>query len=177
MDHSAYYREHPPRCTRGFAVSVADLTGVAWDGHGEALNPVFAVSCRCGSRFHKIHGYQWRNPDFNNMEVVLSPIELSCTACSARTLLVDTAIHGYDSELGNGSATVRAQGSAAEVPCEKCSATSLQVYIRFEYPEDLFDGEFDDFPGGKEDLFSWVSVAARCSQCGSLSTPVEFECA
>ena len=177
MDQLAYYRDHSPRCARHFATSIADLVGVVWDGHGEELNTVFATACRCGNPYHRVHGYKWRNPDFDDAEVVLSPIELTCTVCGLCNALIDTDIHGYDSELGNESTNVRAQGVRAELNCEKCDASALEIFVRFEYPPDLFDGDFDDFSGGKEDLFTWVTVAARCSGCAALSTLVEFECA
>lgn len=177
VDQLAYYRGHPPRCTRPFAISNTDLPDVAWDGHGQEMNTVFALACRCGNRYHGIHGYKWRNPDFDDVEVVLSPIELSCTACKSRNLLIDTNFHGYDPEMGHSSGNARGRGTPTEVHCDTCDGGALQVYIRFEYPKDHFDGGVDHFPGGKEDLFTWVSVAVHCPECGSLSIPIDFECA
>jgi hypothetical protein len=32
------------------------------------------------------------------------------------------------------------------------------VFARFEYPDDLFDGDFTEFAGREEDLFTWFSL-------------------
>ena len=103
MDQAAYYRSHPPRCIAGFVARPTELPGTEFDGHvtmsqldldvpsgvrieaPEHINPVFALSCRCGGTRHYVHAYRWVNPDFNNATVYLSPLVLECAACGKLT--------------------------------------------------------------------------------------------
>src|SRR5262249_36215467 len=156
---ASYFRSHPPRCIAGFVAWPAELPGVQFDGHvsmsqldfevppgvtidaPEHINPVFALSCRCGGNRHYVHSYRWVNPDYGSAVVTLSPLVLECPACRKRTDLLDTDVHGYDSELGHGSATVRGQGDRVVFECLDCGRQPLEVFVRFEYPDDLFDGD------------------------------------
>jgi ribosomal protein S27E len=153
------------------------MPDVQWDGHGEETNTVFSLVCRCGGRQFELRGFKWRNPDFHNMEVFLSPIELKCLTCATSEVVFDSAKHGYDAALGHGSSTVRAKGAPGTYACEKCGGSTFMSVARFEYTDDLFDGSFDDFAGGKEELFTWASIAVTCAKCGQLSIPGDFECA
>src|SRR5262245_61860937 len=114
MDQASYFRSHPPRCITGFVARPTELPGVEFDGHvsisqlnfevppgvtidaPEHVNPVFALSCRCGGDRHYVHCHRWANPDFRNQFVTLSPLDLECAGCRAITPLLDTDAHGYD---------------------------------------------------------------------------------
>ena len=127
MDPSSHFLSHPPRCIAGFTVRPAELPGLEIDGHvwtsqpnfevrqgvtidaPEHTNPLFALSCRCGSNRLYVHCHRWANPAFHNEVVTLSPIDLECAACGTTTPLLDTDAHGYDAELGHGTATARAR--------------------------------------------------------------------
>jgi hypothetical protein len=195
MDQASYFRTHPPRCVAGFSARPTGLPGVEFDGHvsmsqldfgappgvtidaPEHINPVFALSCRCGSDRHYVHCYRWVNAAFNNAVVILSPLVLECAACRTMTELLDTGVHGYDSELGHGSATVRAQGDRVVFECPSCGRQPLEAFARFEYPDDLFDGDFPEFDGREQDLFTWFSLVGRCPQCSQMLPIADFECA
>ncbi|HET6881455.1 MAG TPA: hypothetical protein VFI31_14935 [Pirellulales bacterium] len=195
MDQKEYYRNHPPRCIAGFGVQSAELPEVQFDGHPsfsdikgkfpglqieapEHINTIFLLSCRCGSDKHHVIAHAWANPEQPDQFVFLSPIALRCVACRTVTELLDTAVHGHDAELGNGSATMRAQGKREEVECAGCDLHKiLQVFVRFEYPDDLLAEQVTEHKGRQQDLFTWFSLVARCAKCGSLLPVADYECA
>jgi hypothetical protein len=143
----------------------------------EHVNPVFALACTCGGRRHYVHGYRWINADFHNAVVFLSPLVLECAACGKMTDLLDSDAHGYDAELGHGSASARAEGDRVVFECPKCGRQPFEAFARFEYPDDLFDGDFPEFAGREQDLFTWFSLVGRCAQCSELLPVADFECA
>src|SRR5579883_1993364 len=164
MDQAGYFRSHPPRCIAGFTARPVELPGVEFDGHPsmsrlnfepppgvtidapEHSTPLFALSCRCGNGRHYVHGYRWTNPTCHTV-VFLSPLVLECAACGKMTDLLDTDVHGYDAELGHGTATARARGTPVVFECPTCGRLPLETVVRFEYPDDLFDGDFPEFVG------------------------------
>ena len=195
MDPRSYIHSHPPRCIARFIARPTELPGLEFDGHAsrshldikvppgvtieaqEQVNPVFSLSCRCGSIWHYVHCYRWVNPDYMNEIVTLSPLVLECAACRMKTDLLDTDIHGYDSELGHGSATARAQGDRVAFECPSCGPQPLETFVRFEYLDDLFDGDFPEFVGREQELFTWFSLVGRCLQCSQVLAVADFECA
>jgi hypothetical protein len=195
MDQANYFRCHPPRCLAGFAVRSTELPGVEFDGHvsksqlnlevpkgvtidaPEHMNPVFALFCQCGGARHYVHCYRWINADFNNAVVTLSPLALQCADCRKTTDLLDTDVHGYDSELGHISSTVRAQGTQVVFECPKCGRQALEAFVRFEYSDDLFDGDFPEFAGREQELFTWFNLVGRCPRWSHLLPVADFECA
>jgi hypothetical protein len=92
------------------------------------------------------------------------------------TELLDTDVHGYDSEQGHGSATVRGEGERVVFECPSCGHQPLEAFVRFEYTDDLFDGDFADFADREQDLFTWFSLVGRCLRCSELLPVVDFEC-
>lgn len=195
MDQASYLRSHPPRCLAGFISRPTELPGVGFDGHvsmsqvdfdappgvtihaPEHLNPVFALSCQCGNSRHYVHAYRWVNPDYNNAVVLLSPLVLECAACEKMTELLDTDLHGYDGELEHGSSTARGEGEQVVFECPNCGRQPLDAFVRLEYPDDLFDGDFPEFAGREQDLFTWFSLMGKCPQCSHLLAVADFECA
>lgn len=195
MDQPSYFQNHPPRCIVGFVARPTTLPGVVFDGHvsmsqlnfavppgvtihaPEHINPVFALSCRCGSDQHYVHCYRWSNPDYRNQVVILSPLDLECAACRTITPLLDTDTHGYDAELGHGAATARGQGERGVFECPTCGRQPFQAFVRFEYPDDLFDGDLPEFNGREQELFTWFNLVGRCPQCSQVLPVADFECA
>ncbi len=180
-DQAVYYASHPPGCIGGFRSKPVRLKGVQFDGHlsPPELNPHFQLFCTCGHDHHAVTGYHWRNPDYHNDQVFLSPISLRCASCGKESELIDTDRHGYDAELSGMVATVRAKGTLGEYPCPKCGTNAVQVFVRFEYPDDVLDFE-EDYPkhrGRLQELFSWFSAVGKCPNCSQLFPIADFECA
>jgi hypothetical protein len=190
--HAAYYWSHPPRCIAGFTATPAALPGVVFDGHASVppvpvpgvviegadhLNTVFLLTCVCGHDRHFVLGYHWRNPDFSNESVFLSPLSLRCASCGKETELIDTDRHGYDAELGGVVATALGEGERGEYRCDWCGVLPFQVCVRFENSADVFTRDFEEFRGREQDLFSWFSAVGRCSGCSRLLAIADFECA
>jgi hypothetical protein len=193
-DHLAFFRTHPPRCIAGFRAQPVEMPNVTFDGHAsppqldteapgvriegcEHTNPVFWLFCSCGCNSHFVLGHYWRNPDYRNELVFLSPLALRCSACGKITELFDTAIHGYDAESGGISACCRGEGERTEFACETCGPQQLQVFARFEYPDDLLGPDSEQYRGREQDLFSWFSLLGKCLRCGRLVEVTDFECA
>lgn len=143
----------------------------------EHINPVFELLCRCGGDRHFVHCYRWTNPDYDSDPITLSPIDLECEVCRTITALLDTDIHGYDPEVGAGSATRRAEGERVVFECPICGRQPFQMFARFEYSDDLFDRNYSEFAGKEQELFSWFSLVGRCSQCSQMLPIADFECA
>jgi hypothetical protein len=61
--------------------------------------------------------------------------------------------------------------------CPECGRQPLDVFARFEYPYELFDQDFPEFAGRKQDLFSWFSLLGKCRRCAQLLVVANFECA
>ncbi|HZD59244.1 MAG TPA: hypothetical protein VE439_02165 [Anaerolineae bacterium] len=195
MDQASYFRNNPPRCIAGFIVRPTELPLAEFDGHvsisqiktdvpagvtihaPEHFNPIFALFCECGGSRHYVHGYRWTNPDFHNAVVFLSPLVLECAVCGKETDLLDTDVHGYDAELGNGAATVRAKGDRVAYECANCGRQPFDIFVRFEYPDDLFDSDSPEFAGREQDLFTWFSLVGKCPQCSQMLDVADFECA
>jgi hypothetical protein len=176
MSDLSYLLTHPPRCLSGFVkVALPDgLLDVAFDGHGEDWNPVFALSCRCGNAEFKLTGFSVIEPEYS---LFLSPIEATCTSCGDVTPVLDTDVHGYDAELGHGSTTRRAEGNPCAFHCPRCSSDRGSLFMRFEFAQDLFDSDFDTGSIEKQDLFTWVSCVSQCSNCSRQNLVSDFECA
>lgn len=195
MNQSEYFRNNPPRCISDFISKPTALPGAEFDDHlslsqlesnipsgvkidaPEYSNPVFSLSCNCGGQRHFVHCYRWINPDFHNAVVFLSPIVLECAACKKTTELFDTDKHGYDGELGHGSASARAEGDRVVFECPKCGREPFSIFVRFELPDDLFDGDFPEFVGREQDLFTWFFVLGTCAKCSQLKDIADFESA
>ena len=172
-----YFENNPPRCLDGFDVMPVELVGAVFDGHGEALNPVFQVRCKCGYDKGILSGYFWVNPDYaNDKELFISPITITCGECKRTQELIDTDKHGYDVELGSFSCTGRGLGRHGSYACPKCGQENMEIFVRFEYSEELFDDDFAEAKGREQDLFSWFSLHGRCDQCGATLDITDFEC-
>jgi hypothetical protein len=89
---------------------------------------------------------------------------------------LDTDVHGYDGEYGHNPVTNRG-GEPEPGICEVCGAAPHELYVRFEYPDDLLDEARP--PEGKkpEDFFSWFTLIGGCLLGGSYSVLADFECA
>ena len=74
-------------------------------------------------------------------------------------------------------ATARGRGNPVVYECPKCGRQPLDVFARFEYPDDLFDGDFTEFAGREQDLFTWFSLLGKCCRCSQLLPVTDFECA
>jgi hypothetical protein len=176
----------------GFTATPVELPDFTFDGHAparaikaagaviegpEILNTVFLLSCACGHEEHHVMGYHWRNPDFGNQLVFLSPIVLRCASCGTETELIDTDQHGYVAEVGGIVATARGEGERGEYRCDQCGPQAFRVYARFEYPAGLFHSKFKKFRGREQDFFSWFTAVGKCPGCSRLLSITDFECA
>lgn len=168
-------RKTPPRCVAGFKVEPATLANVAFDGHGSDLNKVYKLSCTCGHGSFRVLGHHLKNN--RGDDIFVSPLGLECAACGKVTELIDTGEHGYDAELGHGSATIRGEGPRTHFACDKCGVRPMTAFVRFEHSgEELADSFLEEFPDS-QDYFSWFSLVGTCEGCKRTLNVADFECA
>lgn len=158
-----------PRCLAAVAVTPmrAPPEGVnAFDDAG-----FFSVACRCGGAKLRLVGYP--HPDAG----MLCPLDVECVECLLQAPLFDVATHGYDAELGHGCFSMRAIGQRSVFACSHCSGVSFELCLSFSYQiEPIEDWPLED-QQRIQDLFDGFGVTTRCSACGLLDAPVNYECA
>ncbi len=167
-------RTTPPRCLAGFKTEPAELPGVKFDGHGQPLNKVFHLCCTCGSDHFLALGYPLIN---RGVPIFVSPLALQCATCKKVTELIDTKVHGYDSELGHTSATIRGKGERQPFACKTCGVRPMIAYARFEHSDETLYDSTGELIGKEQDLFTWFSLVGRCDGCEQLVNVSDFECA
>ncbi len=131
----------------------------------------FSVACRCGSMKLRLLGYP--HPEAG----MLCPIDVECLGCQRRAPLFDVEAHGYDAELGHGCYSMREIGQRGVFACSQCAAVTFELFVSFSYQID----PIEDWPLEDQvriqNLFDGFGVEARCAGCGTLSSPVSYECA
>jgi hypothetical protein len=168
-------RNTPPRCLDGFKIAPVELKDVAFDGHGSDLNKVYRLACGCGHDRFRVLGHLLKND--RGQAVFVSPLALECADCGTVTELIDTDQHGYDAELGHGSATIRGNGVRTHYACETCGVRPMTAFARFEHSgEELADSFIEQFPN-VQDCFSWFSLLGKCDGCRRMLNVADFECA
>jgi hypothetical protein len=179
----AFYNEHPPYCLAGFSVNPVTLDGITYDGHGEATNSLFQISCQCGGRAHNLIAESaHQRVEMRGEDLVADNFSVKCTACKKQTPLFDAALHGYDAEVSKIEEPTVSKNESPKrylyplvYSCQNCNERAFEIFTRFEYPEDILDDP--EFPNNVHDFFSWFTVVVRCTKCLSVSKPVEYECA
>lgn len=175
MDHADYFRTHPPRCIAKFTATPTELPEVVFESNGEPFNSIFALTCRCGSGKFMVHGHRSIDPDTGNTQL-LSPLSAECSGCGKKTLLFDAAKHGHDGELGQ-SIQKKLKGESVIEDCGECNNLVMELFVRFAYPSDLFDGNYSDFQSREQDLFTWFSLVGRCTGCEQMLGFADAKCA
>jgi len=173
--HSDYLWKHPARCISEFLVEPVELEDERFDGRYDD-NTAFALRCSCGNSKLCILGYYWKNPDSESLFFV-DPLAVKCESCGKTVDLFDGGRDGYDAEIGCGHSREHTQSQAEQFKCDKCGPCAMNLFVGFEYHDDLFSEEFDDFRGREQDLFMWFTVFGRCSKCLRVIAICEFECA
>jgi hypothetical protein len=195
-NQTAYYQAHPPKCIADFLVQPTRLDNIELDGHGssgiypdrlaENPNTVFAIRCQCGSSVHRIvaeseHLVIWRHENL----VIAERYFLECGSCHVRHQCFDRFSHGYDAEasLVEGFSLKEfieikqslRRNEKAMCECVNCKGTTFEVFMRFEYPSDLFDEPL--FEGREQEFFSWFTSIGKCSTCSTIHVFIDYECA
>lgn len=168
-------RNTPPRCLTGFKLGASKFQNIAFDGHGEPLNKVYHLICGCGHDRFRVMGHSVRND--RGVAVFVSPLGLECAKCGMLTELIDTDQHGYDAELGHGSATMRGEGRRTPFTCQACGKSEMTAHARFEHAPDTLQDSTGLFTGREHDLFTWFSLVGQCAECDQLLRVADFECA
>lgn len=175
MNQAEYFQTHAPRCIVKFTTTPTNLPEVAFNDNGESHNSVFALACRCGGRKFSVHGHRTSDPATGTAEL-LSPLFGECKDCGKKTLIFDSAKHGHDGELGQ-SVQPKLKGDSIIDDCGECGNFVMELFARFAYPSDLFDGNYADFQGREQDLFTWFTLVGRCCACQQSLGFADVKCA
>jgi hypothetical protein len=81
----------------------------------------------------------------------------------------------YNGELGLAAAAPE-NVARAEYRCGACGVQPFRLGARFEYPDSLFWGDYEDHRGSEQDLFSWFSLIGECQVCQRKRSVVDLEC-
>jgi hypothetical protein len=165
-EQEAYFRAHPPSALHTLRCSPIELPGYPFDGHGEPVNAVFAITCPCGSR--QFTAARW----VNEQDELGPPISIACGACGASHVIYDDTKDGFDALAGSASPTESRLGNFdafTSVP------PPYEVVMRFEFPSDLLGS--GEFPGREPEAFSWVTVLVKPNDGGPYVLLFDDECA
>jgi hypothetical protein len=158
---------HPPRCLATVAVTPLKEADIS-EEDGEFAH--FALSCLCGNNTWSIAGYA---PE---PELLLSPLSIKCCKCHQIAEIFDIEKHGYDSELGHGCYSRRAEGEKVELHCPCCNKSEFHATAVVSYQ--MEESELDDEETGKaQDLFDTFYLSIVCASCGYKTGVCDYECA
>ena len=158
---------HPPRCLSSVAVAPLKEADIFEEDESFAH---FALSCPCGENTWRVLGYA---PE---PELLLSPLSLKCCKCGRLAEIFDIEKHGYDSELGNGCCSRRAEGEQIELRCANCNKSEFQAaaVVSYQMDESELDGAEKD---KAQDLFDTFYLSILCTNCGHKTGVCDYECA
>lgn len=171
-------RETPPACLEGFQVT--PVLKEPWNHW-----VTWAVSCTCGTDTGRLKGYPLKdyNSEYDGPELFLSPLAFECTSCNKTTEIIDTKLHGYDSECDKlqGKPTLDANSRGSGMPkifaCPHCGETGFQLQVQCAHPHfDLIE-DSPELEPRTQDFFDAFGVRATCKVCGTESNPASYELA
>jgi hypothetical protein len=162
-----YFWNHPPRCVAGFSLKALR----------RERPTTFELICRCSSQTGKILGYPLAkyNRGYHGAEFV-GPLGFLCGHCNKNTEIIDTAVHGYDGEMG-ASVTIRGKGKRSPFECPKCKSAEMTVHVHFEYDGGEIDLKEDEPTITVEDFFGRFSAMGTCANCKNKCSIAAFELA
>jgi hypothetical protein len=169
-EQTAFYRGHPPSALDRLGCRPISLPDHQFDGHGEPVNAIFEVACRCGCKRFAATG--WVNEDND----IGPPVTLFCDECQEQYEIFDEAKHGFDALVtATGGGVSRGREDGSDHPNDfPDPEPPYEVVVRFEFASDLLGG--DEWKGREQDAFTWITVLARKAD-GSVETLIDWECA
>jgi len=166
----AFYRGHPPDALDGLGCKAISLPDYQFDGHGDPVNAIFEVLCRCGSKRFAATGWVDEDNDIG------PPVTLFCDECEEVYDIFDQAKHGFNA-LGaalRGDVSWGRDYDSDHPDDFPDPEPPYEVVVRFEFASDALGGE--KWKGREQNAFTWITVLARKPD-GSLETLIDWECA
>lgn len=182
-DELAYMKGHPPRCLGGLSRSPSLELETFLAEHLGAYATIFSAVCECGAHVLEV-------------ESASSGLtEITCAGCSRARMVFDPGQHGYEGELFLREREQRPR--VAKSACPECGGATCEVALAFQYSGDETEVLRRDERGPvrrllarlarrllglsptiqPEDLFGWVTCAARCEGCQAIREVMDHECA
>jgi hypothetical protein len=154
----------PPRCLSKFRVHRVESTGVGLpipDGFNS-----YALACHCGHDTWRVLG-NW----FENTTEFIGPLFAECSHCGARLRIIDTAVDGYDGEIGDG--IVEDDTPSATWVCSECGSSDGALVASFGYQ---FEPDAEIMPR-LQDYFDAFILTHLCRTSRRTVQVTVFECA
>lgn len=127
----------------------------------------FALTCSCGEAKWRVRGnwFEGETAEF------IGPLFAECSTCGRALRIIDTSIHGYDGEIGDG--IVEEHGAKDLWTCPQCSMHegSLIVSCGYQYDPD------QDIASHPQDFFDAFILTHLCTDSGKPVQITVFECA
>ena len=151
-----------PKCLSNF--NIVDIpTDIKddWAQGPEFLSKL--IKCKCGEEALNVYAS-------SNEEMLLAPIYLECPKCSAKHLIFDPGIHGWDGEIGENASMI------GESEPQLVNTTPQRVIVDYSYqgPENYAELIADGIKN-PEDYFD-VFVVSTANDSGELKEVVSYEC-
>ncbi|MEO7327696.1 MAG: hypothetical protein ABI193_03895 [Minicystis sp.] len=173
-DQLRFFLAHPPASLGGLVGAPDELPDYPFDGHGgDSIDAVFRLECPCGCD-------EFRSQGHAGEDGTLPPITVTCEECGRATVLFDPRLHGFDGAVGNNAGLHPTSGEPVDLQAEDNDEVEspCALYVRFEYPTDLFGGGAPPaWKGREQELYSWITLVGLMDELGELGTLFEYECA
>src|SRR5262245_902583 len=93
-EQRVFYASHPPNALTGLTCTPVGTLDWPFDGHGDPVNAISEVACRCGGKL--FYAGAWFEEQTGGEGAPRSPISITCDACDADYDVFDASKHGYD---------------------------------------------------------------------------------
>jgi len=116
------------------------------------------------------------NPDYEAEPLFMSPLNFRCSSCGAKTQIIDTKEHGYNSEIArlegeqSFDSNYRGSGQPQEALCPQCEGSEFSITVKCLHSHfDLIEDEPDLEPR-VQDFFDGFECFGTCSSCGEMTS-------
>jgi len=174
---AAMFTATPPRCLGAFTARPIDrLPGKTGSMLNREWDVLAKLGCPCGTEFFDVVGHYQPHPD-NGKLLFLGPLQVTCRGCHRHEVVFDIEQHGYDAVVCKDYRSIIPTTAAEPFRCATCGPAPMEVYVWFEYADDMFDGDLDEYADRFQDIFTWFVTHGRCTKCSRVCDIVSYECA
>lgn len=154
----------PPRCLKEFKSRWVDSKEAGLPFPASFTS--YALGCHCGHDTWSVLG-NW----FENTSCFVGPLLAECSHCGARLRIINTAIDGYNGEIGDG--IVEDDDATVKWSCQQCGESDGVLIASFGYQ---FEPDPEDLPR-LQDLFDAFILTHVCQKSHEKVEVAMFDCA
>ena len=147
-----------PRC-------LSEITANLEESYPEQSIFRFGLSNAC-EKAARVLGYNLQdyNAAYEGDLLFISPITLEWRDSLHRTLIFDSNMHGYHSEM-NGSAKLRGSGEPIAFKCLHCAGKLFTLQVQLDYYDAIYDLWEDEPEIDIENYFCFFTLTGSCVAC------------